>query len=143
MSIHDFIEFLKSERKRRGYSRREMAAALSIAPGTINAIENGTQRPTLDFIRILAKFVGKYPEELLRIAYPDDFMPTSSQTTVDPSDRLILEEFRSLPQDIRQFILSSVRGYGGTGNASHEDEQSTLIGTKTTKKRSIHDKPQE
>lgn len=142
MSIRDFIDLLQTERKRRGYSRREMAAALGAAPGTINSIENGTQRPTLDFIRLLAKFIGKYPEDLLRIAYPEDFAPLPDESAIDPSDRLILEEFRSLPEDVRDFILASVRGYSSISDTSHQNEERTLIGTKATKKGTVHNAPQ-
>lgn len=80
MNTKEFGEYIKTLRIKKGYkSQRQLADASGISNGTIARIENGTQRPTADTLKVLAKFLdADYVDLLLRAGYlPESYINES------------------------------------------------------------------
>lgn len=58
-------DIIKSLRKARGLTQSELAERLNLSQSTIASWENGTRRPDLDFLPILARFFGVSVDTLL------------------------------------------------------------------------------
>ncbi len=64
---------LKTERKKRGISTKDLAAAVGVQPPTINRIENGRMNPSLDLANRLAKHFGNAVTRD-QILFPEDYV---------------------------------------------------------------------
>ena len=58
---------LKELRAQRGLTQEDLAKAVGVTRVTINYIENGEYRPSLELALLLAGFFGKTVEEIFRI----------------------------------------------------------------------------
>jgi transcriptional regulator with XRE-family HTH domain len=80
MNAKEFGEYIKMLRIEKGYkSQRQLAEASGISNGTIARIENGTQKPTADTLKVLAKFLDTdYVDLLLKAGYlPESYINES------------------------------------------------------------------
>jgi transcriptional regulator with XRE-family HTH domain len=80
MNAKEFGEYIKMLRIKKGYkSQRQLADASGISNGTIARIENGTQKPTADTLKVLAKFLDTdYIDLLLKAGYlPESYINES------------------------------------------------------------------
>jgi transcriptional regulator with XRE-family HTH domain len=64
--VRRFGEKLRALRMRRKLSLRTFAAELGVAHTTISEIENGRNRPTIDFVYTIANYFGVTTDDLLR-----------------------------------------------------------------------------
>lgn len=74
MDYLDFGRYFKEERIKSGYkSQRQLASASGISNGTIARIEAGTQKPTIETIKVLSEYLNSttYGEMLDRLGYFD------------------------------------------------------------------------
>jgi SOS regulatory protein LexA len=80
MDAKEFGKYIKMLRIKKGYkSQRQLAEASGISNGTIARIENGTQKPTVDTLKILSKFLDTdYVDLLLKAGYlPESYINES------------------------------------------------------------------
>lgn len=80
MNAKEFGEYIKMLRIKNGYkSQRQLADASGISNGTIARIENGTQKPTADTLKVLSKFLNTdYVDLLLKAGYlPESYINES------------------------------------------------------------------
>ena len=62
-------ETLRTRREELGIGVRRLADAVGIAPSSLVRYEDGTNRPTVDTLRRLAKHLDSDPEELLGLGH--------------------------------------------------------------------------
>ena len=58
---------LKDLRAKRGLTQEELATGVGVTRVTINYIENGEYRPSLELAFLLAKFFGKKIEDIFHV----------------------------------------------------------------------------
>lgn len=61
---------LKALRAERGLTQEQLAQAVGVTRVTINYIENGEYRPSLELAFLLARHFGKAIEDIFRIELP-------------------------------------------------------------------------
>jgi len=61
------VNNLKELRAQRGITQEELAQAVGVTRVTINYIENGEYRPSLELALLLAGFFGKRVEDIFRV----------------------------------------------------------------------------
>lgn len=119
---------IKTLRKKMGLTQVELAERLNVSQSTITSWENGTRRPDLDFLPVLAQIFG---------ISVDDLLGTTTDTVVKtdpwavesacfepstPEEYRLLSGFRSLNEAGQQFILQTL----DTAVASNIYKQSDL-----------------
>lgn len=85
---------LKRLRKMRGLTQAELAEELNVGQSTIASWENGSRRPDLDFLPILADFYGVPVDILLGRqpqTEPDETWEIRERLRNDPNFRLLFD----------------------------------------------------
>lgn len=99
--INDVLRYL---RKQRGLTQSELAEQLNVSQSTVASWENGSRRPDLDFLTILADFYHIPVDTLLGRQPPntDDAWELRERLRRDPDFRLLFSAAdKATPEHIR------------------------------------------
>ena len=92
-------ENIRRMREEQGYSQNALAKKAGIAYATLNAIERSTKSPSVDTIALLASALG------LPVSY---LLGEEQKTAMTAQERRLVEDFRSLNQQGREYVLQSM-----------------------------------
>lgn len=81
-------------------SSRDFASKLGVAHGTLAEVMNGTQQPTLAFLRKVSEKTKRDLLSLVALAYPD------AASDLSPTGVFFAKEFELLGEETKQAILA-------------------------------------
>ena len=93
-------ENIRIEREKQGYSQNSLAKRAGIAQATINAIERSTKSPSVDTVQLLA--------DALNVSVSYLMGETKKAVTFTAQEKKLVEDFRSLNQQGREYVLQSM-----------------------------------
>lgn len=98
---------LKRLRKQRQLTQEKLAEAFGVSQSTITSWENGTRKPTTDFIPTIAEFFGVSSDSLLGMI-DNDKSPNAEEprTPKTVEAKIVSFGMDQLPQEERQKIIS-------------------------------------
>jgi len=103
-----FKAWVEEERKRRGWSYRELARQSNVSQSLISRVLSDDMPATADFCIKIAQALEVSPETLMRLA---GILPPASPAS--PADNTVLQELvelaRNLPPDQQQQVLEYIR----------------------------------
>ncbi len=104
----DFVDWLKDELNKRGWSNNELGRRLGKSSSAISLVFTGQRKPTWRFCMQLAQVLDKPPVYVLRIAQllppvSDEQLMAESQTSTEAEQKM-LEAFRGLQAQDREAI---------------------------------------
>ena len=91
---------IRAEREKQGYSQNALAKKAGIAQATINAIERSTKSPSVDTVQLLA--------DALNVSVSYLMGETKKAATFTAQEKRLIEDFRSLNQQGREYVLQSM-----------------------------------
>lgn len=86
-------------REQQGYSMNALAKKAGIAYATLNAIERSTKSPSVDTIGLLSEALN------IPISY---LLGEEQESTFTAQEKKLVEDFRSLNQQGREYVLQSM-----------------------------------
>ena len=86
-------------RKARGLSQRQLAAAVNTSNQQISALENGERKLAPEWLERLSKVLNCTKAELLG---------EEPAETLTPEEKIVLENFRTLSQDKKDVIKTTI-----------------------------------
>ena len=90
-------------------TRRDLSDALGISYFTITAWVNGTKYPRMDKVELLARYFGVSKSDLIEEETIDKSHPTHPTITVTEGERMLLDLFRSVPEEKQEMVLQMIR----------------------------------
>jgi transcriptional regulator with XRE-family HTH domain len=132
VNTKEFGEYIKMLRIKNGYkSQRQLAEASGISNGTIARIENGTQKPTLDTLKTLSKYLNTdYVDLLLKAGYlPVSYLENKEDELPTQEESQLIWDY-GIEDENREFA-QRLRNARKTKKLTQE-ELATLVGTTKT-----------
>ena len=100
----DFVTWLDSELKARGWSTRELARRAGVSPAAISNVLNRHNRPGKRTCKGVARALETSPEDIFRRAGILPPVPS-----LDANAEVMLHLFRNLPDDEQERVLTIMR----------------------------------
>ena len=90
-------------------SRKDVANYLGISYFTVSDWVNGKKYPRMDKVELLARYFGVSKSDLIEEETVDKSHPTHPTITVTEGEQMLLDLFRSIPEDKQQMVLQMIR----------------------------------
>lgn len=100
-----FSDRLRIARENSGYSQKEFAIKVNIAPNTYNGYETGNRMPNLEVVTLLADSLGVSVDYLLGRTDIKNFEENTIAAHMDDRTKTLSEEQRKRLDDFIDFLI--------------------------------------
>ena len=98
-------ESIKSARKAKGLTQRELAKTLGVSFNSISDWENGKHMPDVDTLQALCKVLNISPNEVLNTEFPEETIGKIAGTVISDAEMIrFLNEYYQLDADEKNAI---------------------------------------
>ncbi len=97
---------------RTGKDQKVVAAAIGVAPSTLNEWLKAKKYPRIDKIEMLANYFGILKSDLIEDAAENGNSPAEPE--LSEGEKVLLELFNRVPEDQQQLVLQMIRAALGS-----------------------------